>query len=89
VLKFFLNPFYLCDSLWNLCESLCYSCCTECHQEDTEVHKEKPISIDYKLVELDHGNRIDLLNEEKVVIEIKTVEAFSDVHTTVFNNVIK
>jgi GxxExxY protein len=32
-------------------------------------------------VKLDHGYRIDLLVEEKVVIEIKTVEAFNDVHT--------
>ncbi len=89
MLRIFLNPLSLCDSLWNLCGSLCYSCCTECHKEDTEVHKEKRISIDYKEVKLDHGNRIDLLIEEKVVVEIKTVEAFSDVHTTVFKNGIK
>ena len=37
--------------------------------------------IVYKEVKLDHGYRIDLLVEEKVVIEIKTVEAFTDVHT--------
>jgi GxxExxY protein len=37
--------------------------------------------IVYKEVKLDHGYRIDLLIEEKVVVEIKTVEAFSDVHT--------
>lgn len=35
----------------------------------------------YKEVKLDHGYRIDLLVENKVVIEIKTVEAFTDVHT--------
>lgn len=37
--------------------------------------------IVYKEVKLDHGYRIDLLVEEKVVIEIKTVDAFNDVHT--------
>ncbi len=37
--------------------------------------------IIYKEVKLDHGYRIDLLVEEKVVIEIKTVEALNDVHT--------
>lgn len=37
--------------------------------------------IVYKEVKLDHGYRIDLLIEEKVVVEIKTVEVFSDVHT--------
>ncbi len=37
--------------------------------------------IVFKVVKLDHGYRIDLLVEEKVVIEIKTVETFNDVHT--------
>ncbi len=37
--------------------------------------------IVYKEVKLDHGYRIDLLVEEKVVIEIKTVDFFIDVHT--------
>jgi GxxExxY protein len=37
--------------------------------------------IVYKEVKLDHGYRIDLLIEEKVALEIKTVEACSDVHT--------
>jgi GxxExxY protein len=44
------------------------------------VQKEKPMPIIYKDVKLDHGYRIDLLVEEKVVIEIKTVENFTDVH---------
>lgn len=35
----------------------------------------------YKEVKLDHGYRIDLLVNNKVVIEIKTVESFTDVHT--------
>ena len=38
--------------------------------------------IVYKEVKLYHGYRIDLLVEEKVVIEIKTVETLNDVHTT-------
>ncbi len=46
-----------------------------------QVQKEKPMPIVYKEVKLDHGYRIDLLVEEKVVIEIKTVEVFNDVHT--------
>ncbi|WP_179349491.1 GxxExxY protein [Winogradskyella pacifica] len=44
------------------------------------VQKEKALPIVYKDIMLDHGYRIDLLVENKVVIEIKTVEAFSDVH---------
>ena len=45
------------------------------------VQKEKPMPIVYKDVKLDHGYRIDILVENKVVIEIKTVEALNDVHT--------
>jgi GxxExxY protein len=37
--------------------------------------------IVYKEVKLDYGYRIDLLVEERVVIEIKTFEMFNDVHT--------
>jgi GxxExxY protein len=46
-----------------------------------DVVKEKPMPIIYKDVKLDHGYRIDLLVNNKVVIEIKTVEQFTDVHT--------
>ena len=53
----------------------------ELKQLGLKVKKEKPMPIVYKEVKLDHGYRIDLLVEEKVVIEIKTVEAFNDVHT--------
>jgi len=53
----------------------------ELKQAGLNVQKEKPMPIVYKEVKLDHGYRIDLLVEEKVVIEIKTVEAFNDVHT--------
>jgi len=45
------------------------------------VQKEKPMPIVYKDVKLDHGYRIDLLVEEKVVIEIKTVDFLNNVHT--------
>ena len=44
------------------------------------VDKESPLPIIYKEVKLDHGYRIDLLVEKKIVIEIKTVETFNEVH---------
>jgi len=53
----------------------------ELKHEGLKIQKEKPMPIVYKEVKLDHGYRIDLLVEEKVVIEIKTVEALNDVHT--------
>ena len=37
--------------------------------------------IVYKEVRFDHGYRIDLLVEEKVVLEIKAVDLLMDVHT--------
>jgi GxxExxY protein len=45
------------------------------------VEQEKPLPIVYKEVRLDHGYRLDLLIENKVVVEIKTVEGFTDVHS--------
>ena len=50
-------------------------------KQGLHVVKEKPMPIIYKDVKLDHGYRIDLLVNNKVVIEIKTVEMFTDVHT--------
>ena len=44
------------------------------------VEKQKALPIIYKDIKLDHGYRIDLLVENKVVLELKTVESFSDVH---------
>ncbi|MCF8372414.1 MAG: GxxExxY protein [Bacteroidales bacterium] len=53
----------------------------ELKQAGLEVQKEKPMPIIYKEVKLDHGYRIDLLVENQVVVELKTVDAFIDVHT--------
>jgi GxxExxY protein len=53
----------------------------ELSEMSLKVEKEKPMPIVYKEVKLDHGYRIDLLVEDKVVIEIKTVDVLIDVHT--------
>ena len=44
------------------------------------VEKEKPLPLIYEEVKMDCGYRIDLLVENSVVIEIKSVEAINDVH---------
>jgi GxxExxY protein len=44
------------------------------------VEKQKALPLIYQEVKLDIGYRIDLLVENKIVIEIKAVEAFTDVH---------
>ncbi len=38
------------------------------------------LPVIYKEVKLDHGYRLDLLVDHKVVVEIKAVEALNDVH---------
>jgi GxxExxY protein len=53
----------------------------ELKNQGLNVVKEKPMPIVYKDVKLDHGYRLDLLVNNKVVIEIKTVETFTEVHT--------
>ena len=45
------------------------------------VERELNLPIVYKEIKIDHGYRIDLLIEKIVVIELKTVEKFTDVHT--------
>ncbi len=52
----------------------------ELKEKGLRVQKEVPRPIVYKEVKLDHGYRMDLLVNNKVVIEIKTVEAITDVH---------
>lgn len=45
-----------------------------------KVEKEKPMPLIFEEVKLECGYRIDLLVENKLVIEIKSVEALNDVH---------
>ena len=44
------------------------------------VEKQKPLPLVYKDVKLDCGYRLNLMVENKVVIEVKAVEALNDVH---------
>ena len=44
------------------------------------VEKQKPLPLVYKEVKLEVGYRVDLLVENKVIIEIKSVEGLNDVH---------
>ena len=49
-------------------------------KEGIFVEKEKGLPLLFEEVKLEIGYRIDLLVEHKIVIEIKAVEAFTDVH---------
>src|SRR5471030_2894262 len=50
------------------------------YQSGLYVEKEKPMPLIFEEIKLECGYRIDLLVENKVVIEIKSVEALTDVH---------
>lgn len=52
----------------------------ELRKKGLKVEEEKPIPLIYEEVKLDCGYRMDLLVEEAVVVELKTVDAFTDVH---------
>jgi GxxExxY protein len=49
-------------------------------KEGLHVIKEKPIPLIFEEVQLECGYKIDLLVEDKVVIELKSVEALNDIH---------
>lgn len=44
------------------------------------AEKEKPMPLVYEEVKLDIGYRIDILVENKLVVEIKSIETFTNVH---------
>jgi GxxExxY protein len=44
------------------------------------VQRQKAVPVVYKDIKLDLGYRIDILVENAVVIELKTVDAFNPVH---------
>lgn len=44
------------------------------------VKRQSPVPVIYKEIKLDCGYRIDILVENTVLIELKTVDAFNPVH---------
>jgi GxxExxY protein len=64
----------LLESSYEIC--LAY----ELRQRGLEVSTQVGLPIVYKEVNLETGYRIDLLVEKKVIIEVKAVEGFSDIH---------
>jgi GxxExxY protein len=58
------------------CECLTY----EINNSGLHVVQQKALPVIYKNIKLDHGYRIDLLVENTLVLELKTVESFTEVH---------
>lgn len=52
----------------------------ELKQSGLTVEKQKGLPLIYHDVKLDIGYRIDLLVENQIVVELKAVDEFSDIH---------
>ena len=52
----------------------------ELKKNGLEVQKQKALPLLYEEVKLDVGYRIDILVENKLIIEIKSVDALNDIH---------
>jgi len=52
----------------------------ELSQRGLHVVRQKSLPIVYKNIKLDQGYRIDLLVEDLVIVELKVVEALTEVH---------
>ena len=64
-----------------LLESGCEEClCHEFHLRDIAFERQHPLPVEYKSVKLDCGYRLDLIVENKVILEIKCVEHVLPVH---------
>ena len=44
------------------------------------VEKQKPLPLVYEKVRLEAGYRIDLLVEERIVVEVKSIDILADIH---------
>lgn len=54
----------------------------ELKKYNLKVEKQKQLPLVYEEVNLDAGYRIDIIIEDKFIVEIKSVEALNDVHLT-------
>lgn len=53
----------------------------ELKQQGLNIQIQVALPIVYKKVKLNAGYRIDLLDENKIIIELKAVDALADIHT--------
>jgi GxxExxY protein len=64
-----------------LLESAYEEClCHELRLREIVYERQKPLVINYKQVRLDCGYRLDLVVEDKVILELKSCERIEDIH---------
>lgn len=56
----------------------------ELKKSNLKVEKQKALPLIYEEVKLDVGYRIDMIIEDKFIVEVKSVEALTDVHLAQF-----
>ena len=64
----------LLESIYEAC--LFYELC----ERGLKIERQKPLPVKYRGIELECGCRIDLLIEEKIIIELKAVEQLLPIH---------
>lgn len=52
----------------------------ELNKTGLKIEKQKALPLIYEEVKLDIGYRIDIIIENKIIVEIKSVESLNDVH---------
>jgi GxxExxY protein len=60
-----------------------YEACSayELVQQGLKVEQQKPIPVVYKEIRLDCGYRLDLLVENEVIVEVKSVDELAPIHS--------
>ena len=66
-------------------ECLCY----ELEKSGLSFRRQVPLPVTYKEVRLECGYRMDVVVEEKLILELKTVEKFDKVHEAQLLNYLK
>ncbi|HEX8459856.1 MAG TPA: GxxExxY protein [Segetibacter sp.] len=61
----------------------------ELTQQQMEVNTQVPLPVVYKSVKLEIGFRVDLIVEDQIIVEIKSVEFLSDLHKKQLLNYLK
>jgi GxxExxY protein len=64
----------LLESSYQMCRAREFSLC------EIPFEQEKPLPVEYKGVALDCGYRLDFLVDDKIVVELKSVEMLEPVH---------
>ncbi len=52
----------------------------ELRQKGLQILQQNALPIIYKGIKLDAGYRIDILAEQKVIVEVKSIDALADIH---------